>query len=45
MSALIHDDFEQCVDIFVPLKSAELKMLALTLILLEQEVKNLTVPE
>ena len=32
MSALIHDDFEQCVDIFVPLKSAELKMLALTLI-------------
>lgn len=32
MSALIYDDLEQCVNIFVPLKSAPLKDLALTLV-------------
>lgn len=32
MSALIYDDLEQCVNIFVPLKSAPLKELALTLV-------------
>lgn len=32
LSALIHDDFEECVNIFVPLKSPRLKELTLTLI-------------
>lgn len=32
MSALIHDDLEQCISIFVPLKSMQLKELTLTLV-------------
>ncbi len=32
MSALIHDDLAQCVEIFVPLKSPQLKELALTMV-------------
>lgn len=32
MSALIHDDLEQCIAIFVPLKTMQLKELTLTLV-------------
>ena len=32
LSALVHDDLEECVNIFVPLKAPRLKELALTLI-------------
>lgn len=32
LSSLIHDDLEECVNIFVPLKSPRLKELALTLV-------------
>jgi CheY-specific phosphatase CheX len=38
MSALIHDDIEQCVNIFVPLKSPVLKALTLTVV---QTIKRL----
>lgn len=32
LSALIHDDLEQCINIFVPLKSRQLKELTMTLV-------------
>lgn len=32
LSALIHDDLEQCINIFVPLKSSQLKELTMTLV-------------